>query len=351
RRGLVRLESRLFVPHLHRVLFKKYRPRLVITPSTGYWQLDSYIIREAKAHGARTVAVITNWDHATCKGLGGAEPDYVVAWSQIMKEELVRGHDIAKEHIFVAGVPIFDHYFRSNGIESRESFFQRLGLDPERKLIFFPAAIMKEWPNPQIGRTIAQAIKEKEFPYPCQLLIRLHPGYFAQNNRKAQWVDEQLKDLQMLAKGYSEVAINTPRILSQRLSSDMNRSEMGAMANILTHSDVVVCMFSTLNVEASIINRPVINIGFLPEGGHAANNFYSVERAKERTHNQRLIASGAAPLVESEAQLLDTINFYLRHPEEDAKARRHLVEQECGPSDGHAGERVGQHILSLLREA
>ncbi|MEE9324467.1 MAG: hypothetical protein V3U90_02780, partial [Dehalococcoidia bacterium] len=42
RRGLVRLESRLFVPHLHRVLFKKYRPRLVITPSTGYWQLDSY---------------------------------------------------------------------------------------------------------------------------------------------------------------------------------------------------------------------------------------------------------------------------------------------------------------------
>jgi hypothetical protein len=47
--------------------------------------------------------------------------------------------------------------------------------------------------------------------------------------------------------------------------------------------------------------------------------------------------------------LRELINFYLNDPTTDSDNRRKFIQEECTFTDGSAGRRTGEYLLSLMK--
>ncbi len=350
RRGLVAAESNIFRPSFHKPLFDKYKPSLVITPSPGYQPAETFLLREAKHHKVKTVVVLTGWDSSTSRGLEGAQPDGIVVWSQVMKEEMVRLHNLPVHKIFVGGVPPFDIYFPGNNTIPREELFEKYGLDKKRKLLVFGTKSPATYPHQYLMEVLAKAIQDERFLYPCQLLVRLHPLHIRPDFAHSPAMSRVMEQYQALKESCPFIFYSTPSILSHKLKMDLPWSEMTEMATLLKHCDVLVTLYSTIVVEASLCDTPIVNVNFDPPSEYE-NGFFpyrSIEVDQKQPQNLRILNSGGSRVAYSEEQLIDAINEYLRDPSSRQEGRRRIVQQECGPTDGLAGRRVAQYIMSFI---
>jgi hypothetical protein len=119
RRALLGLESLLFSPRLHRDLFERYRPDLVVATSPGWFVADGLVLREARRSGVATAVAVLSWDNPTSKGYRGATPDRIIAWSERMADQVATHHDYPRDRIEVCGVPHFDPYKRDGALWTR----------------------------------------------------------------------------------------------------------------------------------------------------------------------------------------------------------------------------------------
>jgi len=117
------------------------------------------------------------------------------------------------------------------------------------------------------------------------------------------------------------------------------------LADTLYHSDVVLNVASTLAIEASIFDTPVINIGFDVEPG---TNQALMEWHYGSTHFQKVVRSGAVRIAQSSGEMVDLINAYFADPSLDAAGRRRIVVEQCEFTDGRSAERVAVEIVGQL---
>lgn len=346
RQKFLDLECRLFAGDFHRKIFEQYKPSLLITTSLGYFDFDQYIMREARKHRVKVVAVILSWDNSSSKGLPGAKADVAISWSKAMKAELVKYYEVSPEKIFVSGVAYFDIYFRSNSFLSRKALFTKYGMDPERKVIFFGTRSPNKYPwTGDCIRLLGEAIEQDSFSFPCQLLVRLHPNHYQVQNGRYRY-QRILDEYEDIKRRYRWVFFNKPQILSHLLSSDMPRSEMIELGSILKYSDVMVNYYSTLMLEASIFDLPIINFVkyghniLLGKENRAAINF---------EHIRRVIYRKAEVTVLTDEDLINAISDYLVFPEKDKEGRKRVMLEECGPNRGRAGKVIADYLLGLLK--
>lgn len=356
RRLLVRLESWLFTPSFHNEIFLRYKPDCVLVTSLGFFDFDQYIMREAKRHKSKVISMVLSWDNTSTRGMGGSIPDRVIAWTDIMKKELIELHDIEPEKIFVGGVAKFDHYYQKDISYTREDFLKRFNLSPKRKLIFFATKSPTLYPwNLKIVETISNAIEDDRFAYPCQLLVRLHPIHFRGKGGKLRF--NRLFDMyDEISRKNRHIVFNIPRMHSERIAFDMSRDELLDLTSILHNADVMVNVFSTMNIEASIFDLPILNVCF--DGGDGCDEenlsvvgiktLVSVKIDEMQSHNQRIIETGGIRLAYNEEELIGFINRYLEDPGLDREGRMRIVEQECGSHRGEAGRRIAENILEMM---
>ena len=120
----------MFVPY-----FEKYRPDLVLLASI-FDEQELNMLREAKRQGVEVVGFINSWDRPTARCMLRLLADRFVVFNDIVKEELIEYDEIREEDIYVGGIPQYDQYFKLIPW-TRERFFQKLGLDPKKKLIVY----------------------------------------------------------------------------------------------------------------------------------------------------------------------------------------------------------------------
>ena len=122
--------------------------------------------------------------------------------------------------------------------------------------------------------------------------------------------------------------INYPNITSYNQDFEMDRSEQSTLKGILKVSDVVVNIYSTINIEASIFDKPLINIDF-----DNMMKMYSWKKKPERQdinidrnldHNSRVMKLGGIKNVKNEEELINAINFYLQTPSADYKNEKNF---------------------------
>lgn len=348
RTALVSAESRWFAPRFHTEMYARFSPRVVVTTSLGYWHPDEFVMREAKLNGALVVPAILSWDNTSSYGMAAAPTDYIIAWTEAMKEELVLFHDIEPERIFVGGIAHFDIYYRKDNQLSRIELFRRLGLDEEKRLIFFATKSPNSYPwNTDIVEIIAKAIADGQLCRESQLLVRLHPIHYRFKNGNAVYSSE-LEKYRQIEQTFPFVSINEPEIKSKTLSMDSTNEDMVLLASILEHSDVMVNLFSTLSIEASIMDLPTINVAFEGETGKKRKPRDSIAFDEAQTHNQRVIQTGGVALSRNPDQLIDDINGYLENPALHRTGREKIRRQECGPFGGLAGRAIGEYFIELL---
>lgn len=348
RRSFLWLEFKLFSPEIHKDLFEKYKPDLVVTTSLGNLGagFDLFIMREAKKYGAKIATVILSWDNTSGKGMGAAVPDHIIAWTKAMERELVEYHDFPRNKISVGGISHFDIYYKKEFLP-KEEIFKNYNLDPEKKLIFFATKSPTSYPwNTDIAWIIAEAIAKKEIAPSVQLLIRLHPLYFVVKKNKKKY-NHLVDEFSKLHEKYSFIKIDRPEILSDKLTMDMPEFEQIKLASILKYTDVLVNIFSTLNIEAAIMDVPAVNVVLEGKLERKKRARQSIEIDLNQVHNQRIIATGALKLCYTPEELITSINNYLNNPSLNKKQRKILVDQEAGPFRGTAGKKIAGIIETL----
>jgi hypothetical protein len=346
RRMLIDLQKRYFPP-LYQDLFDRLQPQLVVASTPG-WRLDRFLLREAARRGIANAAVIVGWDNPSSYSLPGAPVDWVTCWSEIQKDELVKGSDWSPERVGINGIPSYDGYFMKHWVIAREEYFQQHGLDPQRKLLSYAASFVSFSPNYQNVEALARLVASDKLAQPSQLLVRLHPNHFQDNHLYA---GEREKILQ-LAREYPHVHIVQPVPMGGSMGF-YSGEDMPEKTSMMAHSDVFLTVYSTMVVEAAIHDRPIVSVCLDAPGGWNWPRKFSLPLSKIGnwpTH-YRFREAGAGRVALNEQQACEAINFYLQNPEADCEARRAFISSECTFTDGSAGRRTGEYLFSLLERA
>jgi len=341
RQALVRRQFR-FNPNLYRDLFGLHKPDLVIASTPG-WRLDRYILREAAARGVPTAAAIVGWDNTSSYSLPGAPVGQVTCWSDIQKEELVLGSDWAPERVNIAGIPSYDGYFRKQWLMPRHEYFALHGLDPSRKLIAYACSFISFSPNIQNIEALARLVHSDALIQPSQLLVRLHPNHFMDVPR---FIGER-EQIRKLARELPHVHVVEPVPLGGELGY-YSGEDMPEKSSMMAYADIFTTVYSTMVVEASTHGCPVVSICIDSSVGWPGKFTLPLSKIGGWPTHSRFRESGAGRVALNEAQLVETLNYYLANPQADSAARQRFIQNECTYTDGSAGKRTAEYFLSLL---
>ena len=356
-RFFVGLENRMVLPDVHRNFYRTYRPDVMVFTSMGTFDDDHLLMREAKRNHAQIAAYVLSWDNTTVRGLGVNLSDRIMVWSDVMKNELIRLHRISPQKVTVTGVPHYDHYLENpSSLMDKPELGRLFGFDPAKRLLFLGTKSPNTFLyNPDIARVICESIRGGRLPGNCHLVVRLHPIYLRRKHGKPQFETEMIEweDLQAEYGGVC-LTVDTPAAYDGNLNFFMPDDEIIKLGSLLKHSAVVINMFSTLNIEASIFDVPTVNAAFQfhhkrPPGDKMAR--FDLTYDEIQTHNQRIIRSGGTVVVHSAEKMIENIQYYLKNPTLCAGGRKRIVNSECRTNLGSAGKAVGETILELAGAA
>jgi len=334
------IESLLNRSESVRQLLTKLRPDLLVV-CNPYGIREVVYLLHARELGIPVACQLLSWDNVTCKGTPLIMPDYFVTWGPVMTEEITQYYSFPRERVFECGVPHFDIYSQKAELAPPQAVLKSLHLPENDPYLVFGMVTPYCCPNElDLLLWLAHRINSRKFVKPCSLIIRPHPqtvsGSYARQAR-------ELERLKCLAG--PRVGIHMPRLSSERLYCDMPRSEMARIASLLAGSALCISAWSTLTLDASLVDRPVISVGF--DGWEEMPYAKSSRAGSDYAHIAKILAFGGIRVARSFDQLEAHINAYLSNPGLDQTGRALAVAQECGPQDGQATERVATTLMKL----
>ena len=344
RRGLLALEIALDRSALHAGVVARVDPSLVVTTTPGLFPADALVLREARRRGIRTAVVILGWDNPTAKGYRGADVDLVIAWSERMAAQLVRHHDIPAERIAVGGVPHFDRYLRPHARPDRTDALGAVGADPSLRTIVFTTPSPDLWTfNAGVAEALAAAAEDGRLGVPAQVVIRPHPNFSLSRVR------ESAAPLAAVAARHPHVHLFTPELAPGAMTVATTAADVDRLAALLAHADVLVNVFSTTTLEAFLVDTPVVSLSEAVGRPAYRSRPGGVRAWDEFAHLEGIQRAGATRVARSLDELVAEVAAYLADPARDRDARARAVRDECGPLDGHSGERVAGLLLAAGR--
>ena len=318
-------------------IFERHRPALLVTDSPGLIFAEIPLLRTAAQRGVPSMVIDASWDNFTNKLIPVRRVDRLLVWNDVMKREAIDLHGYAPAEVEATGVPQFDHYFRPQSVSSRDAFFRRIGADPGRKLVTLTTSPQSLYSHfGRIVRILTEANRSGRWPCPAQILVRVHPrddiGHYAQFR--------SLPDV-IVEKPFKQTVT-----AGDGMAVDILAEHRRHLADTMAHSDVVVSVASTIAIEASIFDTPIVNVSF---DGDTLEPFpRSARRYYRFTHFTNVMRHEPGPIADTPAALVEHIGRYFADPARDAEGRRRVVAEQCQWLDGRATERIGDCLANEL---
>jgi len=337
--GSSRIFKRFAVPWLFRKVyrelpfadvFEKYKPSLVVISHMYGW-FDQNLLAEAKLRGVRNVGLPAGWDHLD-KYFFPFSTDRLIAQSKELKRGSILYQAYNPEEVVVTGYPHFDFIIDSSYKLKRSEVLKRLGFPSDAKFILYVSGSTYCPDEPDIIETLLTWIENGELGKNVFLVIRPYLG-------------GRSKDREFDEKKYNQFE-NHP-LVSYYRDDFWEKYETGIVfMNILNQADIVLAIFTTMALEASILDRPLLAVGF---DGHNVRPLYrSVRRYELFEHFQHVRATGALPTAYNFKELKKMLKDNLENPALFAKEREKMRLELAAPLDGKASERVVREIISQL---
>lgn len=308
-------------------LFQKYAPSLVLSTSflSNY---DWGMIKAAKQYKVPVISMVANWDHL-CKARL-PKCDKVIAWNNFQKNQLIQYYGYNPRDVLIAGIPHQDCFIRAkNKFLPREEFLKKIGAPTDKKLITYTAMSRMASPDqPDIVEIVCNAVKDGKIKYPSHVHVRFHPSSDFDRYEKLKMFGDIITFEKVAEKG--------------RLGEET----IIHYANLLSNSDVVVNIASSVTLDAVAFDKPVINIAF--DGYTQRALPKSTARYFKYEHYSAVVKTGGVKIAENAEELIRYINMYLDNPALDRDKRRKIFEEQCGELDGKSGERIANFILDFL---
>lgn len=326
---LIRRIVRFFDFHLSpkgffRPLISKYEPALVFSTDIQN-ENDVSLMHDARLSGIPIFGMVRSWDNMTqrtCRIF----PDRLIAGSEAVKDEVLKFHRYPKERVSIVGNPHYDRYLKAP-ISSRKEFFGRLGLNPDRPLIFY---------NP-IGDPIIHKNDTDTYimkilgTLDAQVLVRL-PTNLPVN------LDNFIKPANMVIDrpGFN---FRPGDIRGQEIS----RADDDRLIDSLYYSDVIVSGPSSICLDAALLDKPVIAVDFYPTERHLFEAVY----AYQYEHLKKLLATQGVYRAQNKDDFLQQIKKYISNPDIHKEGRAKIRALWFSHADGKASKRLVKELLAL----
>jgi hypothetical protein len=314
-------------------LLRELRPTLVFNASHVHGQLGLQPVQAAQWLGIPTAAFIFSWDNLTSQGRIIPPYDAYLVWNEVLRGQLLALYpSVRPDRVFVTGTPQFDPHFQAAHHWSRERFCTVVGADPARPIVLYSTGMDNHVPGePQIVTALADRLAEMIDLGPPQLLVRVYPK-------------ERSNRFERLRRTRPDILL--PHIPWETRFLTPEPADVPLLTNMLRHAAVGINVASTVSLELCMLDTPVINVAYDPDGADMGSlrlsEYYGYE------HYRPVVASGAVGLARSEAELVWLIREALTAPERRRAARRGLMRDMFGPTlDGASAARVADALVAL----
>ncbi len=243
KRALQLLETRLEPPpHIQAFLAEQRPDVLLLAHLLPIGTTHADYLRAAKRLGIPTAFPVRGWDNLTNKGLLRDAPEAVLVWNDLQAKEARELHRIPEGNIRLTGAPLCDPWFERQPSRSREEFCRDVGLRADRPVVLYVCSSGFVAKNEvDFVRSWIARLRERGAPFAeAGFLVRPHPL------NAAQWADVDL----------GEGAKVWPRF-GEAPHDEASRDNY---FDTLYHSDAVVGINSTAQIESAIVGRPVHTI-------------------------------------------------------------------------------------------
>jgi len=317
-------------------LLEQLEPKVIL--AADYLSPSSNVISSiAQDMGVKTVGLPKNWNNVYKCARIFWEPDRQMVWSEEMKQFLLeRNPRLSPERVIPAGCPQFDFHSDESLIMPREKFAEVIGFDPKRPVICYSAASLKTVHHEaRILRSFLEATKDKPMFGNPQIVVRLNP---IGSDPDFLDVAREYPDCYLCEPGW-----DVRRDISWICSS---YDDVKTWMNLIYHSTVNISVPSTVILDFAGMDRPVVNVGYDPPG--AESPYISLADVWKQDLYKPIIELGAAKIALTQAELIEFVDSYLRHPSDGKAERRKLTEESFAGYFGRSSDRIIAELLELL---
>lgn len=303
----------------------------LVLASHVHLPVEAPLIYGAMAHGIPTLGILNSWDNVY-KGVA-CHPDHIVTWNNLNKQELVEFEGYEPESVTPVGAPAFDPYFEPRDQWTREEFCGRLQLDPQRPILAYATVgqFVRFFEETNLLDLLLEGAASGAIEGDPQIVARLHP-----------WSRPEMFEKY---RHRSNVRLTRYDNYVPTLEWCPTREESVLAGNLLRHADVCLTPGSTMALEACIFDTPVIVPVF---------NTYQPEVWAEYYRNYclalhfgRLVNEKILPVAQTQDELFEWINRFLRNPELQRENRRRIVNEYIQFTDGGSVDRIANFAVSI----
>jgi hypothetical protein len=230
-------------PHAERFIAEQAPDVVVATHLNEWGSPQSDYVRAAKRLGIRTAYLVFSWDNLTNKGLVRDAPERILVWNELQKAEAVELQHLPAERVRLTGAPAYDHWFDWQPRLMRDEFCAQIGLQTDRPIVLYVCSAQFVAANevPFVRRWIAALRAHGGLLAEAGILIRPHP------RNTAQWHGVELGDPR---------ATLWPRHGEEPVDAESRQHYFDS----IYHSNAVVGINTSAQIEAAIVDRPVHTI-------------------------------------------------------------------------------------------
>lgn len=280
------------------------------------------ITKYFKAQGKPVIAYIQSWDNPTTKGYRSIQPDTVLCWTELMRDEVATYMNIKRERTLAVGVPLFEKVEHQARHESRH--------------ILLATKSPKSYQhNPDLAALIGAFARSLGLRF----TVRIHP--LSLDTSFAHELDKMKS--YAVKFGFSIVCPS-----QDGDGAILCREYDRKAAEVFNGVDIFVSIFSTMNLEAVNAGKATINIDFELGETQSDTGRHDIAIDRRQIHNQRVLSYGSIHNVQSVGALYQAILACCGDGGAmDAQSRTQLVETECRPIYDHL--KVNQVVADILK--
>ncbi len=329
RRGMRYLDSLVVISRELEIIIRDRRPDLIFSTDIQN-EADVEVIKLAKRHHIPVIGMVRSWDNLTVHGLIRGIPDRLIVWSDFMKDQAVRFHDIPKDRIDVIGVPHYDAYYQEPKITKQdflERFFGRFEGRIPPCITFAPTGdryVKKNDLDSHVLEMLRSAGDE------VRILVRFPPNDSVDN------MPERTTRLSFYQPG-----THTPGV--SLMAQELSKEDDELLHAMMWFSDIVVCGPSSIALDASICGTPVVMANFYP----TPRPYPEQVVCYDYEHLQALLATGIVRYTDTKEQFARTITELLAKKGGTRSIDTRLA-YLVGPTDGKAVKRLADILVNTI---